>query len=762
MEFQESYFENEVRDGFFVTSMMKRSWAAQLEILEDIDKVCRKYGISYYADAGTLLGAVRHQGFIPWDDDLDLCMMRNDYNRFISIAQKALPKGYLVRNIHTDSTYTEMFTRVLNSREINFQTDFLTKFHGCPYGMGIDIFVMDYIPSSTEEMDFLHLVLNSIDDIITEIDEQKLTGKELDDRINLIESMLRVKLDPSQPLINQLLLLKEKLFSLYTENESSEVTVMPVWIRNEKFKWQKWWFDEKCNLVFENIMVPAPFMYDAILRKKYGNYMDGVKSGATHDYPLFRKQEIALTEKLGNNPYTYVISAEDIHCTTRVKTITLKKQVKYHLYLLEKNHNHIKELESDTSEILDMLKQCQTIAISLGTLVEKEVREESRIVRKLENYCELIYKLYECAVQNGFIESENIWNHLDDQLKQIKNDVKVEVDLKREILFLPYKASLWEYFESIWRAAEVDTECVSYVMPIPYFYKMPDGGAGILHYEAEEFPEYVPIVKYDEFDFNEHCFDSIYIQNPYDEYDTALSVHPFFYSNNIKKYTDNLVYIPSFVVDEITSKDDRAISNIYHCCVAPGVVHADKVFVQSEEMRKVYIDLLNDCIQNVPKTFWERKIVGFGSPKIDRHIETEKEDKELPVEWMNIIKKSDGSSKKIVMYGTNTGYLLYYGNEMLKKINGVLALFKKNSEHIALIWVPYGVDSQMMKVKNFEIWERYKKLLMEYKDQGWGILELSCDLDRAVSLCDAYYGDRGYTAQMCKERNIPVMIQNVE
>lgn len=55
MEFEDKYFESEVREGFFVTSMMKRSWAAQLEILKDVDQVCRKYGIAYYADAGTLL-----------------------------------------------------------------------------------------------------------------------------------------------------------------------------------------------------------------------------------------------------------------------------------------------------------------------------------------------------------------------------------------------------------------------------------------------------------------------------------------------------------------------------------------------------------------------------------------------------------------------------------------------------------------------------------------------------------------------------------
>ena len=86
MEFPDSYFEDEVREGFFVAGMIKRAWAAQVEVLLDIDKVCKKNQITYFADFGTLLGAVRHQGFIPWDDDLDISMKREDYNRFLAAA----------------------------------------------------------------------------------------------------------------------------------------------------------------------------------------------------------------------------------------------------------------------------------------------------------------------------------------------------------------------------------------------------------------------------------------------------------------------------------------------------------------------------------------------------------------------------------------------------------------------------------------------------------------------------------------------------
>ena len=68
-----------------------------LEIMVEIDKLCRKHDIKYWLDGGTLLGAVRHGGFIPWDDDLDICMMQEDYEKFIEIAPKELPEHLLLQ-----------------------------------------------------------------------------------------------------------------------------------------------------------------------------------------------------------------------------------------------------------------------------------------------------------------------------------------------------------------------------------------------------------------------------------------------------------------------------------------------------------------------------------------------------------------------------------------------------------------------------------------------------------------------------------------
>lgn len=90
MAFDKSFLEDEVRLGFYIPSAVKEAWAAELEILEEINKICRRNSIKYFADWGSFLGAVRHRGFVPWDDDLDIVMLREDYDKFLSVAPAML------------------------------------------------------------------------------------------------------------------------------------------------------------------------------------------------------------------------------------------------------------------------------------------------------------------------------------------------------------------------------------------------------------------------------------------------------------------------------------------------------------------------------------------------------------------------------------------------------------------------------------------------------------------------------------------------
>lgn len=107
---------------------MKHAWAAELEVLSEVDRICKKYNIQYYADWGTLLATVRHEGFIPWDDDLDIVMKREDYKRFLEVAPKELPEGYSVYNYSNHDDFWLFLARVVGKRRICLKMIILEDF----------------------------------------------------------------------------------------------------------------------------------------------------------------------------------------------------------------------------------------------------------------------------------------------------------------------------------------------------------------------------------------------------------------------------------------------------------------------------------------------------------------------------------------------------------------------------------------------------------------------------------------------------------
>ena len=117
----------------------------ELEILKVIDKVCRDNDIPYSLYAGSLLGAVRHKGFIPWDDDLDICMSRENYNRFLAAWEKASPEGYLLQNKDNAPGFTQSFTKIRKDHTTFWQEgEEVDQYHT---GIFVDVFPIDRIPN---------------------------------------------------------------------------------------------------------------------------------------------------------------------------------------------------------------------------------------------------------------------------------------------------------------------------------------------------------------------------------------------------------------------------------------------------------------------------------------------------------------------------------------------------------------------------------------------------------------------------------------
>ena len=431
----------------------------------------------------------------------------------------------------------------------------------------------------------------------------------------------------------------------------------------------------------------------------------------------------------------------------------------------EANDFIVKALPAAPEELNEVFIQCQDAAFQIGTHLETFGETYRPAVAILEDYCE---KIYQMSIATS---DENICRKLGKkirkQLSQLQNDIQYGMpEDRKEVVFLPYKASMWDSLESVWKAADEDEETDAYVIPIPYYDKNPDGSFREEHYEGDLYPEYVPITKYDEYDFEGRRPDKIFIHNPYDNSNYVTSVHPFFYSGNLKKFTDELIYIPYFVLGEPDVENDEALEGMKHFCITQGVINADKVIVQSENMKKAYVKILTDFMKEHSgedtRKYWEKKILGLGSPKMDKVMAARKEDVDVPEEWLKVIEKPDGSWKKIILYNTSVAALLAHNEKMNRKIKDVLKVFKENQEEVALLWRPHPLIEATIKSVRVRLWEEYKEIVDTYKAEGWGIYDDTAELDRAIVLSDAYYGDASSVVQLCQEKGMSVMIQDVE
>lgn len=441
---------------------------------------------------------------------------------------------------------------------------------------------------------------------------------------------------------------------------------------------------------------------------------------------------------------------------------------------LQQAHGEIKEAMSkrELASVQTMLAECQEFAVDLGNAIEETEGEGCVTVSHVEEYCETLFRVFESMNLNGedvSCDASKVYKLLKKQLLRVENSVKNDIPVRKEVVFFPYKASMWDSLESVYLAAKEDPDCDVCCVPIPYFDLNPDHSFGTMHYEGSEFPKDIEIMDWQSYNLKKRKPDMIFIHNPYDEWNHVTSVHPRYYARNLKQYTNQLVYIPYFILNEIkpddTGRQDK-IDGMKHFCFLPGTIYANKVVVQSEDMRQIYIEeYMKEARQaNLPvsRQELENKILGLGSPKIDKVLSTQKDNLEIPEEWMRMIRKSDGNLKKIIFYNTSINAFLHYNEKWVDKIANTLGIFRENQEEIALLWRPHPLIENTMKSMRPELLESYQQIRDRYIEEAWGIYDDTADLDRAIAISDAYYGDGSSVVQLYQQTGKPVMIQNVE
>lgn len=269
--------ETEIRSGYSIPSRMKQIWSVQLQLLTKLLQVCKDNNLLIWADGGTLLGAIRHKGYIPWDDDIDLAMFRGDYDKLVQISQDVFRPPFFFQTAYSEKVpYPRGHAQLrMDNTTAILPFDIPMDFH---QGIFIDIFPYDDVPNSASAKEQL------IQDRVFMLNEM---GAYTYDRYSLIHFKDNLTHYRLRKKINSIGFKAyfssfEDLFRVHSDPGNKTVACLTFSTDLDKFQRDKEWYKETLMVPFEDIQIPIPAGYDHILTKQYGDYLTPVQAPSFH------------------------------------------------------------------------------------------------------------------------------------------------------------------------------------------------------------------------------------------------------------------------------------------------------------------------------------------------------------------------------------------------------------------------------------------------------------------------------------------------
>jgi hypothetical protein len=403
-----------------------------------------------------------------------------------------------------------------------------------------------------------------------------------------------------------------------------------------------------------------------------------------------------------------------------------------------------------------LVADCYDAALDVSDFIQRLEGDGTKVSSLLLEYINFLAAAKVDAEDSA--KCEQFVKHGRKCLMRIENSVRNDLRANEfMILFVPYKASMWDSMESVWLAARDDPQCQDVVMPIPYFERAPDGEFSEMCYEGAQYPSYVPIMDWQQFNIQEQHPDIIVFHYPYDSDNYVTSMHEDYFAVKLRQAADMLVYIPYFV----TMNDVPE-----HFCVQPGTLLADKIIAQSDQARNDYARHLRQYekqagIEGALSRFSRNggSVLALGSPKFDKVLHTRREDCQIPAEWYKYIEKPDGTRKKIVLFITTIANTLQGNEQIIRTLRRVFDCFVGRDD-VALLWRPHPLIIATYASMRPGLLEEYLSVVGFYKQTDIGIYDDTGDLHRAIALSDAYYGPWSSLFILFQITGKPMMLQN--
>ena len=285
-----SFFDEEVRCGFKVTEKRKKCWAVMMNLLHEFDVFAKKYSLEYFVGYGTLLGAIRHKGFVPWDDDIDIVMKRDEYMRMEECAKEYFNgreiggRRLLFENAYTENAALISYIAKIRDCETTIAEGYMIN-NGTFSGMSMDIFPLDAVSDGTNGMMiksrmrgemWLCFVYGQNYEMIF---QQLFGGQSIlgDDVLKKISNLDRN---------NRMKMFENFTLSMWGKSEVVGNFMDNLNDPNKKNAMLTSWQEVK-YLPFENMMVPVPNGWEEILQAEYGDYHKIVIGGSDHENSFY-------------------------------------------------------------------------------------------------------------------------------------------------------------------------------------------------------------------------------------------------------------------------------------------------------------------------------------------------------------------------------------------------------------------------------------------------------------------------------------------